>query len=86
LTLHASLTARLDRLGSAKVVAQIAAVLGREFAYPLIRAVAGSSETVLAAALERLAERTLFMLKACRRIPHTASSIRWCRTPPMRAC
>ena len=59
LTLHASLTARLDRLGSAKVVAQIAAVLGREFAYPLIRAVAGSSETVLAAALERLAEADL---------------------------
>jgi class 3 adenylate cyclase/predicted ATPase len=59
LTLQASLTARLDRLGSAKVVAQIAAVLGREFAYPLIRAVAGSSETVLAAALERLAEADL---------------------------
>jgi predicted ATPase len=59
LDLHASLMARLDRLGSAKVVAQIAAVLGREFAYPLIRAVAGSSETVLAAALERLAEADL---------------------------
>ena len=59
LTLHASLTARLDRLGSAKVVAQIASVLGRELAYPLIRAVAGSSETVLAAALERLAEADL---------------------------
>jgi class 3 adenylate cyclase/predicted ATPase len=59
LTLQASLTARLDRLGSAKEVAQIAAVLGREFAYPLIKAVAGSAETVLAEALERLAEADL---------------------------
>jgi class 3 adenylate cyclase len=56
LTLRASLMARLDRLGSAKEVAQIAAVLGREFAYPLIRAVAVSGKTVLTAALERLAE------------------------------
>ena len=38
-TLHASLTARLDRLGPAsKAIAQIAAVLGREFTYELIRA------------------------------------------------
>jgi predicted ATPase len=35
--LHASLMARLDRLGpAAKEVAQIGAVLGREFAYELI--------------------------------------------------
>jgi class 3 adenylate cyclase/predicted ATPase len=58
-TLQASLTARLDRLGPAKGVAQIAAVLGAEFTYPLIRAVAGSEETALAAALERLAEADL---------------------------
>jgi predicted ATPase len=30
-SLHASLMARLDRLGAAKEVAQIAAVIGREF-------------------------------------------------------
>jgi len=59
LTLQASLTARLDRLGPAKGVAQIAAVLGREFTYPLIRAVVGSGEAVLAEALERLAEADL---------------------------
>jgi predicted ATPase len=46
---------RLDYMGSAKEVAQIAAVLGREFGYPLIRAVAGLSDAMLAAALERLA-------------------------------
>ncbi len=59
LTLRASLTARLDRLGSAKEVAQIAAVLGREFPYPLIRAVAGLSDGTLTVALERLAEADL---------------------------
>ena len=40
-TLHASLMARLDRLGpAAKEVAQIGAVLGREFGYELIEPVA----------------------------------------------
>ncbi len=40
-TLHASLMARLDRLGAApKEVAQVGAVLGREFAYELIELVA----------------------------------------------
>jgi class 3 adenylate cyclase/predicted ATPase len=55
-TLQALLTARLDRLGSAKEVAQIAAVIGREFSYALIRAVAGQSDAALTASLERLAE------------------------------
>ncbi len=59
LTLQASLTARLDRLGSAKEAAQIAAVLGREFTYPLIRAVAGLGDAILTVALERLAEADL---------------------------
>src|SRR4029079_15434454 len=36
-----SLMARLDRLSTAKEVAQRAAVLGREFGYPLLAAVAG---------------------------------------------
>jgi predicted ATPase len=56
LTLQASLTARLDRLGAAKEVAQIAAVLGREFPYPLVRAIAGLEDGALTAALDRLAE------------------------------
>jgi predicted ATPase len=43
-TLHASLIARLDRLGSvAKEIAQIGAVLGREFAYESIENVAQQS-------------------------------------------
>ena len=39
-SLHASLMARLDRLGSAKEVAQVGAVIGREFSHALLAAVA----------------------------------------------
>ncbi len=53
-TLHASLLARLDRLASAKDVAQIAAVIGREFSYGLLSAVTGLAEADLKAALARL--------------------------------
>jgi len=38
-TLQQSLAARLDRLGEAREVAQIGAVLGREFSYGLLSAV-----------------------------------------------
>jgi predicted ATPase len=41
-SLHASLMARLDRLGSAREIAQIGSVIGREFSYELIRAVAAA--------------------------------------------
>jgi class 3 adenylate cyclase/predicted ATPase len=53
-SLHASLMARLDRLGSAKEVAQIAAAIGREFSHALLAAVVGKPETELNLALERL--------------------------------
>jgi class 3 adenylate cyclase/predicted ATPase len=53
-SLHASLLARLDRLGAAKRVAQIGAAIGREFSYALLAAVAGEPEAELGAALERL--------------------------------
>jgi class 3 adenylate cyclase/tetratricopeptide (TPR) repeat protein len=53
-TLHASLMARLDRLGPAKEVAQIGSAIGREFSHPLIEAVAGKSEAELEIALDRL--------------------------------
>src|SRR6516165_7281126 len=38
-TLHGSLTARLDRMGSSRDIAQIGAALGREFSFELLRAV-----------------------------------------------
>jgi class 3 adenylate cyclase/predicted ATPase len=53
-TLHASLLARLDRLAAGKEVAQVAAVVGREFSYNLILAVSGLAEPDLNAALVRL--------------------------------
>jgi class 3 adenylate cyclase/predicted ATPase len=53
-TLHDSLMARLDRLASVRQVAQIGAAIGREFPYPLLRAVSRLSEDELRAALSRL--------------------------------
>jgi class 3 adenylate cyclase/predicted ATPase len=53
-SLHASLMARLDRLGAAKEVAQIGAVIGREFSHGLLAAVARKPEAELNSALERL--------------------------------
>ena len=53
-TLHASLMARLDRLGSAKEVAQIGAAIGREFAHGLLAALVGRPEPQLQSALDRL--------------------------------
>jgi predicted ATPase len=53
-TLRASLMARLDRLGSAKDVAQIRAAIGREFSHALLAAVARKPDLELKSALERL--------------------------------
>ena len=59
LTLRDSLMARLDRLGGAKEIAQIASVLGRQFSYASLAAVAGASENDLRLALSRLRESGL---------------------------
>ena len=53
-SLHASLMARLDRLGPAKEVAQIGAAIGREFSHPLLAAVMAEPEAKLQSALDRL--------------------------------
>ena len=58
-TLHDSLMARLDRLGPAKEVAQIASVIGREFSYELLLAISTIPEDDLQSALIRLAEAEL---------------------------
>ena len=54
-TLQDSLMARLDRLGPAKEVAQLASVIGREFPHDLLAAVAPHDPVALSAALEELA-------------------------------
>jgi class 3 adenylate cyclase/tetratricopeptide (TPR) repeat protein len=53
-TVQGSLHSRLDRLGAAKGVAQVAATIGREFTFALLRAVARDSEAELSLGLDRL--------------------------------
>jgi class 3 adenylate cyclase/tetratricopeptide (TPR) repeat protein len=55
-TLADSLMARLDRLGTAREFAQIAAVIGREFSYELLRALTPVPESELRLALTKLTE------------------------------
>jgi class 3 adenylate cyclase/tetratricopeptide (TPR) repeat protein len=58
-TLQDLLTARLDRLGPARRIAQIGAAIGREFSYRLLEAIAGSTVPDLGAALARLTDAEL---------------------------
>jgi class 3 adenylate cyclase/predicted ATPase len=58
-SLHDSLMARLDRLAPVREVAQIAAVIGREFSHELLSAVSPLGEADLQAALERLIDAEL---------------------------
>jgi class 3 adenylate cyclase/tetratricopeptide (TPR) repeat protein len=58
-SLHASLMARLDRLGAAKEVAQVGAAIGRELSHTLLAAVARKQDTELQSALDRLIEAGL---------------------------
>ena len=62
-TLQQSLAARLDRLGPAREIAQIGAVLGRGFSHALLQAVAGLDEPALRAALDRLADAELLFVE-----------------------
>jgi class 3 adenylate cyclase/predicted ATPase len=55
-SLHASLMARLDRLGPAKEVVQIGAVIGREFSHTLLAAVSLKKEPELRSALNAVVE------------------------------
>jgi predicted ATPase/class 3 adenylate cyclase len=55
-TLHDSLMARLDRLGTVKAMAQLGATLGREFAYELLQAVSPWDEGTLRCGLQQLVE------------------------------
>jgi class 3 adenylate cyclase/predicted ATPase len=58
-TLHDSLMARLDRLAPVKEVAQVGAVIGREFSHELLSAVAPMSANQLGDALEQLVNSEL---------------------------
>jgi class 3 adenylate cyclase/tetratricopeptide (TPR) repeat protein len=70
-TLHASLMARLDRLGPAsKEIAQIGAVLGREFTYELIESVAQRDRRELDTALDQLRDAGLLFCRGT--TPHSS--------------
>ena len=58
-TLQDSLMARLDRLGPAKEIAQVAAVIGQQFSHALLAAVISHSAAELAAGMLRLIEAGL---------------------------
>jgi class 3 adenylate cyclase/predicted ATPase len=58
-TLQQSLAARLDRLGEAREVAQIGAVIGREFSHELLAAVADRPQEQLENGLDQLAASEL---------------------------
>jgi class 3 adenylate cyclase len=60
-SLHGSLMARLDRLGSAKEVAQIGAAIGREFSDALLTAVARRPQSELGLALDGLVAAGLLL-------------------------
>ena len=62
-TLQQSLMARIDRLGSAREVAQIASVIGRGFSYKLLKAVAGMNDAPLEAALEKLSDADIVLVE-----------------------
>ena len=58
-SVDALLMARIDRLGDARVTAQLAATIGREFSYPLLRAVSERSEKALRDDLRRIVDAGL---------------------------
>jgi predicted ATPase/class 3 adenylate cyclase len=62
-TLHASLMARLDRLSSVREVAQIGAVVGREFSHELLNSVAGLPREKLDEALAQLVRSELIFCR-----------------------
>ena len=62
-TLNDSLMSRLDRLGSAKTIAEIGAVIGREFPYELLARVADLPEEHLRDELYRLVDAGLLLAR-----------------------
>ena len=85
-SLHASLMARLDRLGSAKDVAQIGAAIGREFAYALLGPVARLPEAELLKRSTASFSRVSCLARARRPTRLISLSTRWCRMRPMALC
>jgi class 3 adenylate cyclase/predicted ATPase len=69
-SLHASLMARLDRLGPAKRVAQVGSAIGREFSHVVLSIAAGMPETELLSALDALVATGLLLRQGV--LPHAS--------------
>jgi len=63
-SLHDSLMARLDRMGSVKEVAQLAAVIGRRFGVDILAAVSPMESQALRAALDGLIEAQIIVRRS----------------------
>ncbi len=73
-SLHDSLIARLDRMSDTKEVAQIGAVIGREFSYELINIASRMEANALQACLSQLVESEILLELGIR--PHTTFRFR----------
>ena len=86
-TLQDSLLARLDRSAPVKEIAQIGAVIGREFGYDLLSATAEMDRPRLRTALDELVHAELGILPwHSLRTRSTSSSTRWCAMQPTSRC
>jgi class 3 adenylate cyclase len=83
-TLQQSLMARIDRLGPAREVVQIGSVIGRDFRYSLLRALADMEDAPLQSALEKLAEADILLVQGLPPNPTIVSSMRSFKTRLMR--
>ena len=84
-TLHDSLLARLDHLASVREIAQLGAVIGREFSYELLDAVAPVHGEALEDALGQLSKAELIFARELPPRRPISSSMRLCRMLPMEA-
>ena len=85
-TLHDSLLARLDRLNTAKTVAQLGAAIGRQFSYELLRAVWPMDEAILQQALGQLVETELLYQRGLPPRRRMYSSMPSSKKPPINPC
>ncbi len=84
-SLQDSLMARLDRLGRAKDIAQVASVIGRFFEFSLLAELIDITHAELSGALAHLLESRLVFRRDARAKSVTPSIIRWCRKQRMKA-
>ena len=78
--------ARLDRLGGAREVAQVAAVIGRQFTFALLEAIAGKDDGSSNNCWRSWSPRESSFPRSAASNGVSSSSTRWCVTPPMKAC